>query len=222
MGSPPRLPLILLFLVCGAAGALRAEAQSAGLSATLRAYGMSYVRTASPLTSSRTLAFNVRVSPHQSVSFGTGYERFTSFPRDEALAAFGKPTWKLRSVPLSVDYVFTLRAPERRVMPVLSFGMACYLSRISLLYAPGDQDRRPGRDAEVFSGMLSAMPTKESRLGMGYGVHAALGLRVDLSRDVFVLAQSRLRYVDGLGLSYDPRAEFTRLDLIVGAGFKIR
>lgn len=188
--------------------------------APLSFQGFSYIRTASPLATSHTVSFDIPMSDRQTISFGAGYDRFSSFLEDATLKVFGRPTWKMRAIPISVSYKFNLLDPKRRLIPVAEFGMSFYFSGMRIYENENTSDVDVSVEARPFTEIQRALPPRESRLGMGYGVHAGLGLRYDLNRDVFVIAQSRLRYINGLGLSYDNRAEFSQVDFVVGFGFK--
>ena len=59
--------------------------------------------------------------------------------------------------------------------------------------------------------------------GLGYGVQATLGIHAEVNRHVYLLAQGRARYVDGLALTandYNFHSTFTRIDFALGFGFK--
>lgn len=186
--------------------------------------GLAYTRTAGPLGTSRTLSFSIPVAERQAISINAGYDQFASFPDDENLDRYGRPTWKLRSVPVGADYVLHLVDPGRRIVPVASAGASLYLSRLSVVQNLGPQaaSAETSTDAPAavpFSALSTARPEKHSEMGMGYDVHAALGLRANVSEHLYLIGQARLRHVDALGFSRDDWAEFNKLDFVVGVGF---
>ena len=127
---------------------------------------------------------------------------------------------KLRTVPVGADDVVQLADPDRRIVPVASVGVSVNFSRLSVVENAGLPASPATAAAAVpFSALVTATPEKESRMGVGYDVHAALGLRANLNEHVFVIGQARLRHLDALGFSVDDLAEFNKLDFAVGVGF---
>lgn len=213
-----------LALWCGCAalaGSVRAQAPEAPV--PRQPERLAFTRSAGPLGASRTVSFDLPLSERQAVRLHAGYDDFSSFPRDASIQRFGRPTMKLRSVPIGVDYVVHLADPNRRIVPVASAGVSVNLSRLSV-YAhdvlPPSASVAEAAAAIPFTAMASADPDKHSRMGVGYDVHAALGLRANLSRHVFVLGQARVRHLDALGFSKNDLAEFNKVDFVVGVGFR--
>ena len=229
-GSEERIrgALVALAIWCGLAAFCwsarppAVHAQTPSLPGETAPQRLALTRTASPLGSSRTLSFDIPLAPRQALRLHAGYDAFASFPEDENLEPFGRPTMKLRSVPLGADYVLHLADPGRRIVPVASAGVSLNLSRLSIVEAAGLPATAAATAAAVpFSALLAPTPEKDSRMGVGYDVHVALGLRARLNEHMFVLGQARLRHLDALGFSDNDLAEFDKLDFVVGVGFTL-
>lgn len=184
---------------------------------------LSLTRSASPLGSSRTLSMDVSTGDRTAIRFHASYDQFASFPDDENFERFGRPTMKLRTIPIGVDYVVHLADPDRRIVPVASAGVAVNLSRLSVVENIGMAPSvAPAEVAAAvpFSALVTASPERDSQMGVGYDVHAALGLRTNINQSVFVIGQARLRHLDALAFSKDDFAEFNKLDFVLGVGFR--
>lgn len=183
---------------------------------------VAYTRTSSPLGATRTLSYDIPLAPRQTLRLHAGYDAFASFPEDANLEAFGRPTMKLRSVPVGVDYVLHLADPQRRIVPIVSAGASLAASRLSVMQPEGASAvETPKAAADQPFAAFSPATHKASRMGMGYEVHAAIGLRANVNEHVFVLGQARLRHLDALGFSRGDLAAFNKLDFAVGVGFKL-
>ena len=180
---------------------------------------LSLTRTASPLSSTRAVGMRFALNAHESVQLQAGYTRFSSFPNDRTVLPIRRQDWKMRAVPITAEYTRTLADPNRRIVPTASAGASVYLSRLKLLPRFDEAEAAFATDAEFFETALNAATTRH--MGVGYGLHAALGLRANLDHGMFVLAQTRLRFVDGLGLTAPTRdAAFSKLDFVVGVGYR--
>ena len=131
-----------------------------------------------------------------------------------------KPAWRYKGLPITVGYSYALTNPNRRIVPVVGVGVSCYLGSAKQLesYNTLPSMRHSGED-------VSTSPRLEyhEQPGLGYGVQATLGVRADVNRHVYLLAQGRARYVDGLAFTpndYNFHSQFTRIDFALGFGFK--
>ena len=176
--------------------------------------------SAASLSLSNTLSFSVPISARQSIVLSTEYMQAESFPKPLAEQLYVKPAWRYKAVPLTLGYSYALTDPNRRVVPVVGVGVSAYFGAAKQLDAPGGMAMR--HSGETF-GETSPRLVYHKGFGVGYGVQATLGLRADVNRYLFVLAQGRARYVDGLAFTsndYDFRSEFTKIDFAIGFGFK--
>ena len=178
---------------------------------------------ASPAASpsiSNTISFSVPLSARQSIVFSTEYLRVESFPKPLAEQLYVKPAWRYKAVPITIGYSYALADPNRRIVPVVGVGVSAYFGSVKQLGAPGSTTmRHSGETFETASPRLSY----HQRLGVGYGAQVSLGLRADLNRHLYALAEGRARYVNGLAFTpndYDFRSEFIKIDFAVGLGFK--
>lgn len=188
--------------------ALLARAPAATPPSAADAPSFSSPRLPSPF--SRLITLERPLSPDQSLTVSTELSRFTSFEPHMADDLDRQPSWKFKGVPLTVSLVQKLGRPGWPVVPQVSLGVSYYLCKTTLRdYGRLDHTGRPDTDRGY---------------GMGYGAEAALGLRTRINRTVFVLAQSRLRYVNGFGLTGGSGAfdnEFAKLDFAIGLGFRL-
>jgi hypothetical protein len=185
--------------------------------------GLSITRSASPLGSSRTVSYDLPVSNRQAIRLSGGYDELASFPKDDNFKRFGTATMKLRVVPVGIDYVVHLADPNRRIVPVASIGAAVTLGRLSMTEQAGPaavEAPTVTAAAVPFTALVTSAPERHSRMGVGYDVHASLGLRANVSEHLFVIGQARVRHLDALGFSQDDLAQFDKLDFSVGVGFK--
>ena len=103
---------------------------------------------------------------------------------------------------------------------MVGVGVSCYLGSAKQLesYNSVPSMRHTG---EAFTTAPRLEYHEQS--GLGYGVQATLGIRADVNRHVYLLAQGRARYVDGLAFAandYNFHSEFTKIDFAIGFGFK--
>jgi hypothetical protein len=182
---------------------------------------LSYAQSLSTLVSSSGSTDGVAVSKSLQIDFpidsrsaffiGGEYVRDTSMPDAFVDEVKGKHSWKFKAVPVTIGYMHALTSQEATVVPVVGVGLSYYFCRAKQHEtAPG-----PAFDANVLGKNF------EKRYGMGYGAEATLGLRAELSRHIFVLAEGRGRYVNGLAFAEgdDLGAQFVKFDFSIGFGF---
>ena len=183
---------------------------------------MTAVRSAeisSGVSISKTFSYHLPVAERQAVVLSAEYVRMTTLPGELRKQLPAKAAWKFRALPVSVGYTYALTDPDRRLVPIVGAGVSYYFCRSKQLQAPGAGEELMGV-MTTDDGPSSAF---HKQVGMGYGAYASLGLRLDLNRHLFMLAQSRARYVNGLAFSgYEgPGSEFTSFDFALGFGFKL-
>lgn len=170
---------------------------------------------------SKTLSFSFPLSERQAFFLSTEFVSVTSFPDAFARQIGTRPSWKFKGVPITFGYTHTLTSADRRIVPFVGVGLSYYLSEIRQLEAMGEA---AGVYYSVQDFPSAASEYFDTRLGMGYGAQAMLGLRADVNRYTYVSLQARARYVNGLGFtsgrSGDLGSEFTKLDFALGLGFK--
>ena len=176
--------------------------------------------SAPSLSISNTFSFSVPISARQSIVFSTELMREESLPTPFAEQLYARPAWRYKAVPLTVGYSYALTSPDRRIVPVVGFGVSAYFSSVTQRSSPGAVAMR--HSGEAFQEASSRLNYHKG-IGFGYGVEATLGLRADLNRHLYALAQGRARYVDGLAFTahdYDFRSTFTKIDFAIGFGVK--
>ena len=199
--------LLVLAVLCPAAHAQRLDGPS--IMTSVRASELS-----SGVSVSKTFSYQLPLDDRQAIVLSAEHVRVTTLPGEIGRQVNAKPTWKFTGLPLTVGYSYALTDPEQPVVPIIGAGVSYYVCRSKLMAMPGAGD--------ALATSAAADPSYRKGLGMGYGAQATLGLRVDVSRDLFVLAQGRARYVNGRAFSpgSDLGAEFTHLDFALGFGFK--
>ena len=183
-----------------------------------RVCGQTVVNTSSSI--SKTFSLSFPLSERQSITVSTEYLRLQSLEAPFAEQLNVKPAWRYKALPITVGYSYALTNPNRRIVPVVGVGVSCYLGSAKQLesYNNAPSIRHTGET-------LSATPRFEyhEQSGLGYGVQATLGIRADVNRHVYLLAQGRARYVDGLAFTpneYNFHSEFAKIDFAIGFGFK--
>ena len=171
-------------------------------------------------TISKTFSLNFPLAERHTFVVSTEYMKVQSLPKPFAEQLYVKPAWNYTGVPITVGYSYALTNPNRRIVPVVGVGVSCYLGSVRQLESYSDAPSMLHSGEE-----LSSSPRLEyhDRTGVGYGAQATLGFRADVNRYMFLLAQGRARYVNGLAFTindYDFRAEFSKIDFVVGFGFK--
>lgn len=178
---------------------------------------------ASSSSISKTLSFSFPLSSREAVTLSTEYLYVSSLPSAFASTFTkqlgGKPTWRMKAVPVTVSYSYKLARPKKGITPVFGLGLSYYFSDTKQINASGE-------DVGLLYGRedLDHLNVNSS-WGMGYGAEATLGLHIDVTRHMFAQVQGRARYVNSLGFigkrGADPRCEFTKLDFAIGFGVKL-
>lgn len=160
----------------------------------------------------KSLRFTYALGDRHALTLGTEYFDFGSQDGYKIEGVMQqKDTWKYRAVPIQVGYEYTLTDPNRRIVPVVGAAVAYQFS-----YAREIVDYREG----MFGGVR---PVYDKRYGMGFGGQLSFALRANVSRSMFLQAQSRLCYVDGLAFTSreDFGTRFSKVDFSIGAGFRL-
>ena len=200
------------------------------LSATLDAASVSISTQTrrSPLVRDKSFSLQFPITRRQAISFGMGYMRFTSVPEDllaDDAPLSIKPAWRFKAIPITLSYVYTLTDPSRRWVPIVQAGIAYYMSSMKRAFA--DSASPTGRVVPIRAHEAIAPVGRASfteKLGLGYGVHASVGVRAKIDRSLYVLAEQRVCYVRGLAFTPNHNlgidASFLRLDFNLGLGFR--
>ena len=149
--------------------------------------------------------------------------RVESFPKALAQEFFAQPAWRYKAIPITLGYSYALTNPDRRIVPVVGVGVSLYFGSVKQLGYVDEMDTiRHSADVMVPS---DAPLSFQHFLGVGYGAQATFGFRADLNRYLFIQAQGRARYINGLGFTSSDvhayRSEFTKLDFAIGFGFTL-
>ncbi len=161
---------------------------------------------------SRLISFSFPVSKRQSITVSTEMLRLSTFyvktPDNSS-----NPDWKFRGVPVTVGYEYTLSDPMRRIVPVIGAGLSTYYCSTS------------HRDGAFDPALVLSQEESFSRSsGFGYGLQATMGLRGNISRNLFVQAQGRYRLIKGHAFVADTdglSASFPLFDFAVGFGIRL-
>ncbi|HMB89351.1 MAG TPA: hypothetical protein VKP65_00800 [Rhodothermales bacterium] len=166
---------------------------------------------------SKTFSFHFPVAERQSISLGTEIMKTASIPKDLAEEVQAKPTWDLKAVPVTLGYSYELADPGKGIVPIVGVGVSYYFCEVK---------KHRSMDASGSMLYVSSPGTPdavEKERGMGYGFQATLGLRTEITRHIFVQAQSRTRYVNGFAFmgqhAEDLGMEFTKIDVTLGLGY---
>jgi hypothetical protein len=194
---------LLCLLICFSARLSQAQSLSTLISSSGSSDGVAV---------SKSLQLNVPIDSRNAFFVGAEYVRDTSMPDAFVSEVKGKHSWKFKGVPVTVGYMHYLTPTDQPIVPVVGVGLSYYFCRAKQHEtAPG-----PAFDANVLGKDF------EKRYGMGYGAEATLGLRAELSRHAFVMAEGRGRYVNGLAFADgdDLGAQYVKFDFSIGVGFK--
>jgi hypothetical protein len=168
----------------------------------------------------KTFSLSIPLAERHAFVVSTEYMRVESLPKPFAEQLYVKPAWRYKGVPLTLGYAYALTNPDNRIVPVVGVGVSCYFGSAKQLASYSHEP------AMLHSGEEPASSPRllfDERLGVGYGAEATLGLRADLNRSLFVLAQGRARYIHGLAFTsndYDFHTAFAKIDFAIGFGFK--
>lgn len=161
---------------------------------------------------SRLLSFQFPLSSRQAITVGTEVVSLSSF-YVKTLGTESSPDWKFKGVPITLGYEYTLTDPDRRFVPVVGAGLSYYVFSL--------RQRDPSVMPEAVA--LDSDAGLVKRAGMGLGFQATLGLRSHITRHLFVQAQGRYRYLNGLALTGGHVSEehFPMFDFAVGFGIRL-
>ena len=194
---------LLCFLLCVPVSASRAQS----LSTLIRSSGSS-----SGVAVSKSLQVSFPLDEQRAFFVKAEYVRDTPMPDDLVDEVKAKHTWKLKAVPITVGYTQYLTSPDHTIVPTIGLGLSYYFCRT----------KQHAMATAPFVDVNALGKHFEKRYGMGYGAEATFGLRADLNRSTFVMAQSRARYVDGLAFTEgdDLNSRFVKFDFSIGVGFR--
>jgi hypothetical protein len=161
---------------------------------------------------SKLLSFHFPLSSRQAITVGTEVVSLSSF-YVKTLGTESKPDWKFKGLPITLGYEYTLTDPGRRFVPVVGAGISYYVFSL--------RQRDPSVMPEDVA--LDSSAGLVNRAGMGLGFQATLGLRTHITRHLFVQAQGRYRYLNGLALTGGDVSEehFPMFDFAVGFGVRL-
>ena len=139
-------------------------------------------------TSSRavTVSFPFR-GPH-AFNLRAEYFRTSSLPKTLERLHDVKADWKFRSVPVTASYTYALPSPASWVFPVAGIGLSAHMYRQTEKIDPltGQPFRTLFGDEQN-----AGTPFFADKEGLNLGAEVSLGLIMNLSQDIFVMAQSR-------------------------------
>ncbi len=103
-----------------------------------------------------------------------------------------KADWKFNSVPITASYTYALPSPTSWIYPVAGVGLSAHMYQQIEKIDPitGQPFRSVIQDPANPIGPLYADKT-----GLNVGAEISLGLIMDLSDNIFVMTQSRYRYI---------------------------
>jgi hypothetical protein len=107
--------------------------------------------------------------------------------------------WKFQGIPITLDYEYSALRFNDHFTPFLGAGISYCISEVA------------GHD-HLFNQTLK-------RYGNGYGVHASLGLKSELTQKLSMISQLRYRYSNGMAFTdskNDVKVEFTGFDFCTG------
>ncbi len=169
---------------------------------------------------SKTISLNFPLADRHSLTLSAEFIRMASLPESFAEQLDVKPAWRYKGAPITIGYSYALTNPDRRIVPVVGLGVSCYLGSAAQLES---YSRVPGMLHSGEEAPTSPRLSYHESLGIGYGAQATLGLRADVNRSMFILAQGRALYVNGEAFTphdYDFQTTFTKIDFAIGFGFK--
>lgn len=127
-------------------------------------------------------AFNVRAE----------YFRTSSLPKTLERLHGVKADWKFRSVPVTASYTYALPSPASWIFPVAGIGLSAHMYQQTEKIDPvsGQPFRSVVQDPEN-----PVAPLFADKRGLNVGAEVSLGLIMNLNENIFVMTQSRYRYV---------------------------
>jgi hypothetical protein len=118
--------------------------------------------------------------------------------------------WDINAWPLSFSYEFHPVGANNANSPFIGAGVSYFISKLEhKLFAVYDP---------LYFGLFNEQGVRE---GKGYGVHAYLGLRSQITSHLYFVSRLRVQYADGMGFTDnkgDIKVEFTGVDLSFGVG----
>ena len=160
-------------------------------------------------SSGHTVSLRLPIGGAHALNVSGEYFRASSVPREYERRFRLESDWKYRSVPITFGYSYSLPALTPRLHPVVGVGISSHV-----YYERKRRGAGPG--GEVVTGF-------DQQYGVQVGAEVTLGMRMVVSRRVFLLAQGRYRYVGDLSQlpARSMHGPFTVLDFNFGVGFEL-
>ena len=143
-------------------------------------------------TSSKAATVYLPLGGPHTLSLRAEYFRVASVPKITEKVWDVKADWKFRSVPLTVSYMYSLPSPNDRIVPVVGAGVSAHFFKET-------EKIRDGGTAFIstpFGIVNTAASDFMDRYGLKYGAELSLGVRTQLTRQIFILTEARYRYVN--------------------------
>jgi len=158
----------------------------------------------------KSFGFAYALGERHALTVGTEIFDFGSFDGFTLDGHKQKDTWKYRSIPVRVGYEYTLTNPNRRIVPVVGAALSYQFSYAREIIGYRNEPIGP-------------RAVYDKRYGMGFGGQLSVALRANVSRSMYLQAQSRLCYVNGLAFmpGDDFGTRFSKVDFSIGAGFRL-
>jgi len=160
-------------------------------------------------SSAHTVSLRLPLGGPHALNVSGEYFRASSVPREYERRFRLESDWKYRSVPITFSYSYSLPALTPRLHPVVGVGISSHVF--------SERTRRDGvPGGETATGF-------DQHYGVQLGAEASMGMRMVISRHVFLLAQSRFRYVGDFSQmpAHSMYGPFTVLDFSFGVGFEL-
>ncbi len=201
---------LLCLLLCSAfIGVGRAYAQLEQVLAIVKSRAQLALEPTGFSTSAHTVSLRFPLGGPHALNLSGEYFRASTLSRAYERRMQVESDWKFRSIPITLSYSYALPALNRRMTPVVGMGVSTHFYY--------ERTRRDGLPA-------SAAPQAfDAHYGVGVGAEATVGMRVLMTPRVFVLGQSRLRYVGHVAQrsARSMHGPFTLLDFSMGIGFEL-
>lgn len=158
----------------------------------------------------KSFGFAYALGERHAITLGTEYFDFGSFDGFSLDGHKQKDTWKYRSIPVRVGYEYTLTNPSRPLVPVVGAALSYQFSYAREIVGYRNEPIGP-------------RAVYDKRYGMGFGGQLSVALRANVTRKMYLQAQSRLCYVNGLAFTSrdDFGTRFGKVDFSIGAGFRL-
>jgi hypothetical protein len=141
------------------------------------------------------LTIHKALNSSHSISIGTELIRSNASLSDSAIVI----DWKFQGIPITIGYEYSICRFNEHFIPTFGVGVSYFISEVAA-------------HDNLFNQKLK-------RYGNGYGVHASLGLKSELSQKISIISQLRYRYSDGMAFTDKKGAikvEFTGVDFSTG------